>query len=102
MLEVEAELDGFGSRSNEVRSAEGGQVIIQRGFVGQVDDREAQTPFVAVTVEKIVVANGKAVTTARFTAPGTYTLIATATDTADRDLSVVDMRYGDNIIYKTR
>jgi hypothetical protein len=30
----------------------------------------------------INVANGKAVTTARFAAPGTYTLIATATDSA--------------------
>jgi hypothetical protein len=36
---------------------------------------------IAFETNPISVANGKAVTTARFTAPGTYTLIATADDT---------------------
>jgi hypothetical protein len=31
--------------------------VVQRRFVRQVDDREAQTPFVPVTAQKIVIAH---------------------------------------------
>src|SRR5580704_7569190 len=56
---METEFDGFGARRYVVRAAEGGKKIVQGGFVGQVDDREAEAPLVAVTVEKIVVAHGE-------------------------------------------
>jgi hypothetical protein len=41
-----------------VRSAKRGEEVIERSFVGKVDDREAQAPLVAVAMEKIVVADG--------------------------------------------
>ena len=56
---MEAELDGFGARGDEVRAAEGREEVIQRFLVGQVDDGEAQAPLVAVAVEEIVVADGE-------------------------------------------
>ena len=40
-----------------MRAAERGQEIVNSGFVGQVDDGKSQTPFVAIPVEEIVVAN---------------------------------------------
>jgi hypothetical protein len=55
-LEVEAEFGGVGSRCHEVRAAEGGQEVVERGLVGQIDDREAQAPLVMVGMEQIVVA----------------------------------------------
>jgi len=44
-------------RRNEVRAAEGGQEIVDRRLVGQVNDRESQTPLVAVTAKKVVLAD---------------------------------------------
>src|SRR3984893_10447659 len=40
-LEVEAQLHSLGPRCDVVRAAEGREEVIQRRFVGQVDDREA-------------------------------------------------------------
>src|SRR5579864_2731566 len=56
-LEVEAELHGFGSRRDVVRPAERGEEVVQRHLVRQVDDREAQTPLVTVTVEEVISAH---------------------------------------------
>lgn len=58
-LKVEAEFDGFGARRNIMRAAEGRKKIIECGLVGQVDDREAKAPFVAIALEEIVVTDGK-------------------------------------------
>ena len=55
---MEAQFRGIAPRRDEVRSAEGAQEVVERFFVGQVDDRKPRTPLVAVTAEKIVVANG--------------------------------------------
>ena len=57
-LKVEAQLHRLRPRRHVVRAAEGGKEVVERHFVGQVDDREAQAPFVAITVEQVVVANG--------------------------------------------
>jgi hypothetical protein len=56
-LEVEAEFDGFCSWRHVVRAAKGGKVIVQSGLVGQIDDRKAQAPTVAIPTEQIVLAN---------------------------------------------
>jgi hypothetical protein len=53
-LEVEAQLHGFATRGDVVRPAECGEEVVQRHFISQVDDREAQAPFVTVTVEEVV------------------------------------------------
>jgi len=58
LLKVEAELDALCSRRHVVRAAERGEEVVQRGLVGQVDHREAQTPLVPVAVEQIVFADG--------------------------------------------
>ena len=54
---MESELYGFAARRHEVRPAERGQEVVERGLVCQVDDREAQAPFVMVTVEEVVFAD---------------------------------------------
>jgi len=56
-LEVEAQLHGFGPRGHVVRPAERGKEVVQRNFIRQVDDREAQAPFVPVAVEEVVIAH---------------------------------------------
>lgn len=56
-LEVEGELNGFGSRRDEVRPAERGEEVVQGGLVRQVDDRQAQAPLIAVAVEQVVIAH---------------------------------------------
>jgi hypothetical protein len=45
-LEVEADLSGERPRSDVVRSAERGKEVVQGFPVGQIDDCEAETPFV--------------------------------------------------------
>ena len=52
---METELHGFGARADVVSAAEGGEEVVQRHLVGQVDDRKAQTPLEAITVEEVVV-----------------------------------------------
>ena len=58
LLEVEAEFSGQRARRDVMRAAERGQEIVEGFLVGYVDYREAQTPLVAVAVEKVVVSNG--------------------------------------------
>ena len=53
--EVKTKFGCISSRCNEMRSAERGQEIVERCFVGQVDDCEAQAPLVRVSVEEIVI-----------------------------------------------
>ena len=53
---MKAELDGFRTWRHIVRAAEGGQEIVQSSLVGQVDDRKAKTPLVAIIIEQVVVA----------------------------------------------
>ena len=55
---MEAEFDGLRARRDVVCAAEGGKEIVERGLVGQVDDRKPQAPFVAIPVEKIVMPDG--------------------------------------------
>ncbi len=40
-----------------MRAAERGEEVVQRHFVRKIDDREAQAPLVAVTVEEVVSAH---------------------------------------------
>ena len=40
-----------------MRAAEGGKEVVERLFVGQVDDCEAQAPLIAVAVKEIIVAH---------------------------------------------
>src|ERR1019366_3085970 len=52
-LEVEAQFHRLRARRDEVGSAKCGEEVIKRHFVGQVDDREAEAPLVAVFVEQV-------------------------------------------------
>ena len=58
-LEMEAEFGRHRSRRDVVRSAEGGKEIVERRFVGHVDNCEASAPTEAIAVKQIVVANRK-------------------------------------------
>src|SRR5271156_2650570 len=58
-LEVETDLRGQGARRDVVRAAEGGEEIVNRFFVADVNGGQAETPLVAVATEKIVVADGQ-------------------------------------------
>src|SRR5207302_858221 len=69
-LEVEAQLHGFRARRDEVRAAERGQEVVQRGLVRQVDDCEPQAPFVAICAEEVVLPNADVEQIARFDARG--------------------------------
>src|SRR5438874_5228110 len=51
-----------------MRSAERGQEIVERRFVGQVDNCEAQAPLVMVGVEEIVITHAGVKQVARFDA----------------------------------
>jgi hypothetical protein len=42
-----------------VRAAEGGKEVVERHFVGDIDGRDAGAPFVAIPVEKIIVAQSQ-------------------------------------------
>ncbi len=41
-----------------MRAAKGRKIIVKSDLVGQVGDREAQTPTVTIAMEQIVIANG--------------------------------------------
>ncbi len=56
-LEVEAQLRRIRSRRDEMRSAERGKEVVERGLVCQVDGGETQAPLVVVAVEEIVFAH---------------------------------------------
>ena len=53
--EVEPKLRRERPRRDEVGSAERGQEVVKRDFVGQVDDGEAEAPLVTVFVEQFVI-----------------------------------------------
>src|SRR6266446_10149727 len=57
VLEVEAQFSRIRPRRHKMRSAERGQEIVERHFVGQVDGREPQAPLVAIAMEEVVVSN---------------------------------------------
>jgi hypothetical protein len=52
---MKAEFGGIRSRSDEVRSAERRQEVVERSFVRQIDDRETQAHLVAVVATKQIV-----------------------------------------------
>ena len=56
-LEVEAHFRRIASRRDVVSPAERGKEVVQGNFIRQVDDREAQAPFVTVAVEEVVIAH---------------------------------------------
>jgi hypothetical protein len=41
-----------------VGAAEGGQDVIQRFFVGEIDDLKLGAPFITIAMEQIVVSDG--------------------------------------------
>ena len=53
-LEVESQLRRQRSRGNVVRPTEGGEEVVERVFVGQVNNGKLRTPFVLVAVKQIV------------------------------------------------
>ena len=55
---METYLCRHGTRGDVVRSAEGGEEVVKRVFVGDVDGGQAEAPFVAVAVEEVVLADG--------------------------------------------
>jgi hypothetical protein len=58
-LEVKSDLSRQRARRDVVCSAEGGEKVVQRHLVGQVDRREAQAPLVALGAEEVVVPKAK-------------------------------------------
>jgi hypothetical protein len=55
---VEAQLRRVRARRNEVRSTKGGEKVVERRFVGDVDGAHLQAPLVAVAVKQVVVPHG--------------------------------------------
>ena len=55
----ETQLSGKGARRDVVRAAEGGEEVVERVLVGQIDDRELRAPLVPVAMEDVVVAHGE-------------------------------------------
>ena len=53
-LEVKPELRGQRSWRHVMRPAEGRQEVVERVFVGHIDDCELRAPFVLVAMEQIV------------------------------------------------
>ena len=41
-----------------MRSTESGQEVVQRGLIGQIDDREPRSPLVLVALKYVVVTQG--------------------------------------------
>ena len=56
-LKVETHLGRVGSRRNEMGSTESREEVVERDLVGQIDNREAQAPLIAISVEEIVFAH---------------------------------------------
>jgi hypothetical protein len=54
-LKVEAELRSHGPRCHIVRAAEGGQEVIQRVLVGQVNDSNLRAPLIPLTAKQVVI-----------------------------------------------
>ena len=55
-LEVKAEFACDGTRADEVRPAEGREKVVERFFVGQVNDGDACAPSESITMKQVVVA----------------------------------------------
>jgi len=56
-LEVKPQLSRQRARRHKVRPTKGRKEVIQRYFVGNIDGRKRQAPFVVVALEQVVVAN---------------------------------------------
>ena len=56
LLKVEPNLSGQRPRCDIVGAAEGGEEVVQRIFVRQVDDSKLSTPLVPVSVKHVVMA----------------------------------------------
>ena len=54
---MESELRRQRARRDVMRATERSKEVVEGHLVGQIDDREAQTPLVTVAVEQIVVTN---------------------------------------------
>lgn len=52
---MEADFAGQRSRRDIVGSTESGKEVVERDFVGHVDDREARAPSVTIAVKQIIV-----------------------------------------------
>ena len=57
-LKVKANFCRQRPRSDIVRSAEGGEKVVECVFVGDIDSSEAHAPLVLVAVEEVVFADG--------------------------------------------
>src|SRR5436309_1560761 len=58
MLKVEPQLRRIGPRRNKMSSGEGGEKVIERRLVGDVDSAYLQAPFVSVAAEEVVMTYG--------------------------------------------
>ena len=56
-LEMEPQFYCLSTRRDEMRAAERGEDI-KRRLVSEIDDRKSQAPFVALSVEEVIVPNG--------------------------------------------
>src|SRR5580692_8496457 len=64
-LKVEAQLRRLAAWRDVVGSAKGGEEVVQREFICQVNDRKAEAPLVPVPVEEVVLAHGEVKEAAR-------------------------------------
>ena len=58
-LKVEGNFSSQRARGHVVSAAERGEEIVQCHFIGDVDDREASAPTVAIAVKQVVVPDRK-------------------------------------------
>ena len=58
-LKIESDLSRNCPGRYVVRAAEGGQEIIERNLVGEVDDTYLRTPSITIAVEQVVMPDGK-------------------------------------------
>jgi hypothetical protein len=59
VLEVESRLRRLRARHHIGGPSKCGKEVVQRHFVGQINDRASQAPLVAVFVEQVAGADGK-------------------------------------------
>ena len=57
-LEMEAELGRQRTRRDVVRAAEGGEEVVERVLVGDVDGSQLETHFVLIAAEEVVMPDG--------------------------------------------
>jgi len=58
-----------------MRTAEGGQEVIECVVVRQIDNRKLRTPLVSVSLEEVVVADGKIKQTSRLDTLGIMVVV---------------------------